>query len=265
MKKKLLLNVPFVICLAAIIYACAASKSHIAYHPASVQTAQERPQFIEQQPIKLVGIGDSLTEGVGDVTGKGYLGIIKEKLEAKYHVPVHLQNDAKKGLRSEQLLKRVKKKSMRQSIMDGDFIFISIGANDVMKIFREHFLELHLEQFEKPRVLFGKHLEEILKVIREANPQSPIFMIGLFNPYRTYFSEIVEINEIVQMWNNESKRVIRQFNDIYFIDTSPIFSNEPDKLLHRDHFHPNRKGYEKIAETVLNAFDGDLLLFQALH
>lgn len=218
----------------------------------TVQIPPERTQLIERKRVNIVGLGDSLTVGVGDPSRQGYIGIVKERLEMQYANTVDLKNEAKKGLRSDQLLKKMKKKKLREKMKEADVIFLSLGGNDIMNVFKNHFFHLNVRLFEKQSEDFASNLEQIMKLIREENADAPIFMIGLFNPYFTYFSEIVEINEIIHIWNFESKEVLRQFSNTHFIEIGSIFSNDSDQLLHDDNFHPNREGYERIAETVIN-------------
>lgn len=226
----------------------------------AIKIPAERVRLIEKQQLQLLGLGDSLTEGIGDPAGEGYIGIVKEKLESKYNVKVELKNAAKKGQRSDQLLKKVKKKGTMEEIAEADLIFLTIGGNDVMKVFQNHFFHLNVHLFEKQSEDFAGNLNEIIQMIRDKNSDAPIFMIGLFNPYFNYFSEIVEINEIIQIWNEKSLEILEQYANTYFIPIESLFLTENDELLHDDNFHPNRRGYEQIANQLLNELEKELVL-----
>src|SRR5690606_33616952 len=120
---------------------------------------------------------------------------------------VTLANESKKGLTSKGLLKKVKKKHVRREIQNADLIFITIGGNDIVKVFQNHFFQLDILLFEKESKMFAYHLTETLNVIRSENESAPIFMIGLFNPFVATFSEVGEINEIIHEWDEQSKQV----------------------------------------------------------
>lgn len=205
----------------------------------------------QTESIHILGLGDSLTQGVGDPLRKGYIGIIQEKLSGTYKMNVSLTNESKKGLTSKGLLKKVKKRHVRREIQNADLIFITIGGNDIVKVFQKHFFHLDMRLFEKESKTFTNHLTEILTIIRSENKSAPIIMIGLFNPFVATFSEVVEINEIIHEWDEQTKNVLSDFDNAYFVPVESIFVNGSSHLLHDDHFHPNRAGYEQIAERVM--------------
>lgn len=227
---------------------------------ASVKVLHEETERIANKSFEIVGLGDSLTEGVGDPYGEGYIGIVKDQLETHYPLTIKLSNEAEKGLRSEQLLKQLNKKNTRDSVANADLIFLSVGANDMLKVFRDYFLELHLHPFEKQSRVFANNLEEIIKTIRKENKDAPILMLGFFNPYHTYFSDIDEINQIIQMWNEQSGEMLHQFTNTYFVEIASIFESDSEKLLHDDHFHPNRKGYEKMAYLIMDILNKQVII-----
>lgn len=66
---------------------------------------------IKTKELNLVAIGDSLTEGIGDSTGRGgYVPLVAELLESKDEIEtVSTSNYGISGNRSDQILKRIKK------------------------------------------------------------------------------------------------------------------------------------------------------------
>lgn len=68
-------------------------------------------QTKQKKKIRLVALGDSLTQGVGDTTNKGgYIHLIQEKLKKNNKLSVATENFGKAGDRSDQILERLKKK-----------------------------------------------------------------------------------------------------------------------------------------------------------
>ncbi len=64
-----------------------------------------RPYVADGSKINIVALGDSLTEGVGDISTKGYVKQVQEKLTARNGKPVYvLNNFAVSGYRTDQLL-----------------------------------------------------------------------------------------------------------------------------------------------------------------
>ena len=65
-----------------------------------------------KKDLRIVSIGDSLTEGVGDETESGgYVGILNHTFEDN-QLNIRIENYGKKGNRTDQLLKRLHQDEM---------------------------------------------------------------------------------------------------------------------------------------------------------
>lgn len=106
----------------------------------------EVSQPVEQQPkqdaweakqqIRIVALGDSLTAGTGDLTGKGYVGQVRDKLEQQLGKPVFVYNNfAIPGFRTYDLLKDwdAKTADLEKSLGDADLVLLTIGGNDLFE------------------------------------------------------------------------------------------------------------------------------------
>lgn len=64
-----------------------------------------------KEVIHYTAIGDSLTEGIGDLTNSGgFVPLVARDLQEQYHLNgVQIDNFGKNGDRSDQILKRIKK------------------------------------------------------------------------------------------------------------------------------------------------------------
>lgn len=211
--------------------------------------------------IKVVAIGDSLTQGVGDRTGRGgYVPFLKSMLEKEKGIKsVEISNYGIKGYRSDELLTRLKKPNIQKAIKDVDMVMITIGGNDMMKIIRKNFSNLNFELFEKEEELFAERLTNIFDTIRTINPNCEIGLVGLYNPFFKWFSNSPEMNEILKQWNETSQNVVAKYEDIYFIEVDDLFRNHEDELLYEDQFHPNEKGYELMAKRIYKKLDDQAL------
>lgn len=211
--------------------------------------------------IKVVAIGDSLTQGVGDRTGKGgYIPFLKGMLEKEKGIKsVDIANYGIKGYRSDELLTRLHKPKVEKAIEDADMVMITIGGNDVMKIIRKNFSNLNFELFEKEEDLFAERLTNIFDTIRSTNPNCEIALIGLYNPFFKWFANTPEMNEVLKQWNETSQNVVAKYENIYFIEVADLFRNHEDELLYEDQFHPNEKGYELMAKRIHERLDDQAL------
>ncbi|WP_201713232.1 SGNH/GDSL hydrolase family protein [Rossellomorea arthrocnemi] len=202
--------------------------------------------------LKVVSIGDSLTQGVGDSTKKGgYVPYLERNLESLDGVKdAQFHNYGVRGNRTDQLLKRLKKEDVKSSIGESDLVMITIGGNDVMKIFRENLSHLKLEVFQEEKRQYQLRLKEIIETIRSYNPDAGIVLVGLYNPFNTWFSDIDEVNQVIYNWNEASRQVLSGYDQTLFVKIQDLFIDAGDTLLYEDYFHPNDEGYKLIADRM---------------
>jgi lysophospholipase L1-like esterase len=200
---------------------------------------------------KIVAIGDSLNEGVGDETENGgYVGILNHTFEDN-SLNISVENFGKKGNRSDQLLKRLEKEEIASAIKEADMVLITIGANDIMNVLKSNFMNVTMEPFKEERVKYIERLRAIFNKINDLNPDTQIFLIGFYNPFERHFGEIKELGMIIDNWNDDGKSLAEEYDNVRYIPTKDLFSKSNVDLLAEDEFHPNTSGYKLIAQRVL--------------
>lgn len=226
--------------------------------------------------LRLSAVGDSLTEGIGDTTHTGgYVPLLQADLSEEYPIDVvQADNFGKSGDRSDQILKRIKKdEEMQESIKKANVILLTVGGNDLMKVVQSKiFNKPSLKTFEKPMKNYQKELEKVYEEIRLLNPDAPIYQLGIYNPFYKSFSEIEEMQEIVDFWNEGSKEFVDKADNAYFVPINDeIYNGLPeikstissdattnssitqnvinDLISEEDSFHPNNLGYQIIANA----------------
>lgn len=217
-----------------------------------ISLKQEVHEEFFPKDIKVVSIGDSLTEGVGDSTGRGgYLPYLEKMLEKEKSINnAEFYNFGVRGHKTSQLLERLETIEVKKAIKEADIVVITIGGNDVMKVVRENFSDLKLQDFEGEKALYKNRLNKIIDKVKTLNPDSTVLLLGLYNPFFKWFSDIKEMNLVISDWNNTSRTILSQYNKAYFVEVADIFMESPENLLHKDYFHPNDKGYKLIAERM---------------
>ncbi|WP_181347640.1 GDSL-type esterase/lipase family protein [Thalassobacillus sp. CUG 92003] len=215
-----------------------------------------------QDDLDIVAIGDSLTQGVGDSTdNEGYVGVLEDSLNSNGNTPeeINIENYGKRGNRTDQLIERVKQEEMTRSIEQADLVLVTIGANDVIKVLKSNFEGLNYQDFVTAQEGYRERMDELVNLIRERNPNAPVYLIGLYNPFEAYFTNIPELGQITSDYNRITKEVISDQNGVNFIPIKDIFNNQNTDLLWKeDNFHPNEKGYKLIAERVLEYIRSDI-------
>lgn len=217
-----------------------------------VLNKKDIPVSFLPKELAIVSVGDSLTQGVGDSTGKGgYIPYLQTLLEETKGVnKADFLNYGVRGNRSDQLLKRIKTEEVSESIKKADGVIITIGGNDIMKVVRNNITNLQMDSFKAQLNEYEDNLNNVLASIREYNPKAVVIVVGVYNPFIKMFSDIKEMNQIVADWNSTSERVLAKYEHTYFVSIENIFENPTSDLLYEDYFHPNDKGYQLIAEAI---------------
>ncbi|SDL90972.1 Lysophospholipase L1 [Bacillus sp. OK048] len=213
---------------------------------------EEIPVDFVPQEIKIISAGDSLTEGVGDSTKTGgYLPYLRTLLEEEKGIKeVDFYNYGVNGNRTTQLLKRLQQEEITDTLATADLVILTIGGNDIMKVVKDNISNLQLSVFEKEREVYIHNLYQIMNTIIRVNPDAYIVLVGVYNPFSQWFSDIKELDQIVADWNIASQSVVSNYSNAYYVGIEDLFRNPKESLLHTDNFHPNNKGYELIAERL---------------
>ncbi|MFD2707131.1 SGNH/GDSL hydrolase family protein [Salibacterium lacus] len=225
---------------------------------------ETRSLFISSD-LHITAVGDSLTKGTGDSSSSGgYVGILKDSLEKSVpDASIRVQNYGKKGNRSDQILERLNKPNISSSIRESDIILLTVGANDIMKIVRSNATDLTYEVFEKEKDPYEQRLTSIFEQIREANGDAAIYLLGLYNPFNMYFSDIPELDQIITDWNMIGRSVVNEQENAAFIPIRGIFQYAGPGYYSEDKFHPNQRGYASMADRVLDYIEPDLEEYQS--
>lgn len=223
----------------------------LAIEPVSVppvEVEQETPVYHDDDFI-IVGLGDSLTAGIGDNTKQGYVGHVKSLFETGDN-KVKLINLGVRGHDTTKLLKKLKDPAVQNAVAHADVIFMTIGGNDIIKVVKKNLLHLEMPLFQKQEKVYTEKLSEVLATVRALNQNSKIYYVGLFNPFYEAFPEIEEMNEIVESWNESSIQVLKNYPNTDYIPIVDLFEQNTMSLLAHDYFHPNDEGYKLIGERI---------------
>lgn len=136
---------------------------------------------------------------------------------------------------------------------------------------------------------YQQKLQRLYRAIREVNPHAPIFVISVYNPYYVYFPNITTMNDAVTQWNRVTKQTLTKHPQTYFVNIQQTMSygqyqtaaqrsslvartesanrgktqqQEVVKVMKTkrnlnqyistgDNYHPNHRGYEKMAAALL--------------
>ena len=210
--------------------------------------------------LQIVSLGDSLTRGVGDKEGIGYVGRMKEDLQKDYKQKIALTNLAVSGAKMPDLLKQIESNGAQYSIKQADVIVLTIGGNDSFPGW-ESLGKIDLETYRPDTETFQNEAKKIIEEIRKLNTDSPIFWLGLYNPFEDV-EDLKGSSNIVVDWNASLEKLALNDKNVYITPTFDLFQNRGKDLLYSDHFHPNEVGYTYMAERLVQNVVSKLKLEQ---
>ncbi|WP_142342700.1 SGNH/GDSL hydrolase family protein [Bacillus wiedmannii] len=210
--------------------------------------------------LKIISLGDSLTRGVGDKEGIGYIGRVKEDLQKDYKQKVALTNLAVSGAKMPDLLKQMESSGAQYSIKQADVIVLTIGGNDLFPGW-ESLGKVDLETYRPDTETFQNEAKKIIEEIRKLNTDSPIFWLGLYNPFEDV-EDLKGSSNIVVDWNASLEKLALNDKNVYITPTFDLFQNRGKDLLYSDHFHPNEVGYTYMADRLVQNVASKLKLEQ---
>ncbi|MEH7106563.1 SGNH/GDSL hydrolase family protein, partial [Bacillus sp. JJ1764] len=212
------------------------------------KTVDETMKVENQKGLTVVALGDSLTRGTGDETGKGYVGDVVDEIKEKTKRAVQLTNLGINGQRSDQLREQIQQTEVGRQIAKANVILVTIGGNDLFRGGQglEDFQTGEIATIEKK---YLENLRIIFEEIRKHNQNANVFFIGLYNPF-IELDQGKETSKVIRQWNYDSAEVSATFPKIIFVPTFDLFELKVNDYLYSDKFHPNAKGYRLIAERV---------------
>lgn len=229
----------------------------------NAKVSQPKPQ--KKKQIKLVALGDSLTQGVGDKTDNGgYVGIIQKDLTQHQSLKVTTQNYGVAGDTSTQIDTRLENQTQIQDhLAHADVIVMTVGGNDLMGVLKKNGLSVNEKNIQAARKVYQQHLTTLLKDVRQYNRQAPIFMFSIYNPFYVYFPKMTEMQNAVVDWNQTSQTVLQQQGNGYFVNICNLMSkggkltqqskskkSKNQLIFTGDNFHPNYIGYTKMTQKL---------------
>ncbi len=220
-----------------------------------MKPAEEKKAPPALDEIRILALGDSLTKGAGDDEGEGYAGRVKNKLDDALDIPVSIANFAVNGYETNQLLADLtNSKGIITAVETYNVILLTIGGNNLFSLGEEVTLDKANEQIDQALA----DVKHIFARLAELNPNSTIIYSGLYNPF-SYMELDENISLYVQeRWNLEVFKIAQAHPQIIVVPTYDLFQQDPKAYLSSDLYHPNAKGYDRIADRIIQVLDYEL-------
>ncbi len=216
------------------------------------QTEKQKDTLTKKnrEKLSIVALGDSLTRGVGDDSGDGYVKRLTAQLTDDYNQKVSLSNLSVSGAKTTDLLTLLNTSGTKHTLENADLVVMTIGGNDLFPGVET--LTTNLAEYTPDTNAFITNSKEIIELIRSYNKDAPIYWISLYNPFEE-FKELGDTSKFVIDWNHQLQTLATQYPEIHIIPVFDLFQGQGKNFLYTDHFHPNKKGYEAISERLVQS------------
>ncbi|KRN29452.1 Lysophospholipase L1 related esterase [Lactobacillus selangorensis] len=217
--------------------------------------------------LRMIGIGDSLTHGVGDTTkqGGGYVRRLQSTLKKKKNITVKTNNFGVNGNMSTQILSRVKNDAtLRNRLQRADLITVTAGGNDMLGVLQKDFFKLDQAKLKQGGETYQQNLAQLLKTIRQVNPDAPIFVLSLYNPFYVYFPKMTSIQTTIKAWNKVIQQEVKATDHAYYVNIDAVLTKGKQtkaKATHTNRYlnegtkMPNNTGYQVIEHQLLDTMN----------
>lgn len=203
---------------------------------------------------KLVVLGDSIAEGVGaSKPENSYANILANELDFS------LENFAKSGDTTADLIEKLKKDDVKKAISQADFIEISIGGNDFLTK-RDELLDLYnnrsllslASEISEISSDVEKNMNKIAETITNINPNAKIVIQTL------YTIDIYKLRSTLELFidgfNEIFTNLAEKYENVSVSDVRTAFKNSKENCISEDEVHPSDYGHKLIAKTIKETF-----------
>ncbi|WP_242308613.1 GDSL-type esterase/lipase family protein [Bacillus cereus group sp. BfR-BA-01524] len=208
------------------------------------------PNWIDKQTNESfyhLVLGDSLAKGYGSTQG-GFAELASKQIEAQTHKPITVENLGINGLTTDRLAKKVQSEDVKQKIRAANIITINIGGNNLFRLNRDVGVIDGIKMLNKEKAHFEADVKNIVKTVRDQNPDALLILSELYNPLQLDDSIASYADMFLDGWNESVYSIAKVNQPSIVLPIRKLISNDKKELLF-DQVHPNDKGYTIIADS----------------
>lgn len=178
--------------------------------------------------IKVVALGDSLTQGVGDTKSQnGYQQRLVKKIQKNKAIKnVKVYDEGISGERSDQILSRFKSSDrIQKEVSKSDLLIVTAGGNDLFQNLQKDVTDSASQitvNVNKASLVYQNNLQSIFKKARKINPKIKIVMVGVYNPFYVYFPNVTAITNAIDTFNTTAKATIDYYHNSTFVTINAL-------------------------------------------
>lgn len=208
------------------------------------------PAAAGEEAARYVVLGDSIAFGSGLTNpGKAVYGKIVADTNGYAY-----KNFAVPGHTTQNLLRRMQEPQVSPAIAAADIISISIGGNNFLlgnmnALLYDAIVKEDYTRFDEITDSFYQDLQQIVRTIRQMNPDAAILLQTIYNPQTGTIGEVYQ--QAADRFNDKFRQYAAEQTDgILLVDVAQALTDS-DRDFAEDRIHPSAVGNEKIARAVL--------------
>ena len=209
-------------------------------------------RFKQNQPLRVIALGDSLVYGFGDSVGGGWA----ERLRRQWMQPNSsghvLYNLGIRGNGVIQVAQRLEDEFRQRGELRNrypDLIILAVGVNDSPRLGRKN---------GKLFTDFEKFKAEMSKLLDRAQKLCPVLFVGMtpVDETKMPFLDCLYYNHIDQYRYKEATKLACEVRQIPYLDIFDLWMNRGEdwvrSCLSPDGLHPNIEGYQALFHDVMS-------------
>lgn len=181
-------------------------------------------------------------------TQGGFAELASKQIEAQIHKPITVENLGINGLTTDRLAKKVQSEDVKQKIRAANIITINIGGNNLFRLNRDVGVIDGIKMLNKEKAHFEADVKNIVKTVRDQNPDALLILSELYNPLQLDDSIASYADMFLDGWNESVYSIAKVNQPSIVLPIRKLISNDKKELLF-DQVHPNDKGYTIIADS----------------
>ncbi|SES14970.1 GDSL-type esterase/lipase family protein [Salisediminibacterium halotolerans] len=205
----------------------------------------------EDGKVQLLGLGDSLTSGMGSSDGEGYLRYVEESFPDDNDLELSVTNAAVDGHRTEDVLHDIEQADLNGQVRTADVIVMTIGGNDLFQG-GQSLLNDDPELNEDALDEFLLQLDDLYDELTELSPEARVYHIGIYNPFRDFGLSAAD-DQFVREWNYATLESAASYEQVTYVPVEDMFEEDVGAYLSGDFFHLNDDGYQRVADRLMTA------------
>lgn len=210
----------------------------------------------------LVSLGDSISlgwnlESKDRASNKGFPNLIQE-----YDEEYHVFNLAYKGMKTEELIERLKTTMYQTKISKANNITLQVGSANLLRGALSYLTEVKKNNnilptskqkngIEQEAKQVKKDFNEIINRIRELTDK-PIYFYGLYNPIPSDVLGSKYSDTIIKDVNLAIIEISKKSDNVFYIDCFKYFKDKEELYVIEGDIHPTIKGQNLLANLYLS-------------